>query len=151
METESGKKNNRPRLGKALDHCTDHGRYLGHCQAGPSVTRNAHFLMGLQEAGVKFVAWTCRPQNELPWASWLSLPRGAEGISARTKAALAGRKERGVKLGGPNGDRLIFAVRERAWSGGHQRGADERASKLAGVVKELQDAGVPACERLPRN
>jgi DNA invertase Pin-like site-specific DNA recombinase len=61
-------------------------------------------------------------------------------ISARTKAALAAAKRRGVKLGGDRGTRLTAKARA-AGNAAQQAKAQERASDLADTVKELQAAG----------
>lgn len=58
-------------------------------------------------------------------------------ISARTKAALASAKKRGVRLGNP---RLATARREAAKQ--IQRGADQRAADLATSIKQIQRSGV---------
>ena len=49
METESGKKNDRPKLAKALDHCKITKATLLIAKLD-RLSRNAHFLLGLQEA-----------------------------------------------------------------------------------------------------
>jgi DNA invertase Pin-like site-specific DNA recombinase len=61
-------------------------------------------------------------------------------ISARTKAALAAAKRRGVKLGGDRGARPTAKQRAIAIAVRQER-ADARAADLAPLVKELQAAG----------
>jgi hypothetical protein len=61
-------------------------------------------------------------------------------ISARTKAALAAAKRRGVQLGGDRGSRSTNKQRQTAIAVRQGR-ADVRAADLAPVVKELQAAG----------
>jgi len=61
-------------------------------------------------------------------------------ISARTKAALAAAKRRGVKLGGDRGSRPTNKQRAIAKRVRQDR-ADARAADLAPVVKELEAAG----------
>jgi hypothetical protein len=61
-------------------------------------------------------------------------------ISARTKAALAAAKRRGVKLGGDRGARLTAKARA-AGSATVRRRARDRALDLAPTIKELQAAG----------
>ena len=65
-------------------------------------------------------------------------------ISARTKAALAAAKRRGVKLGGDRGARLTAKARAAGNATVAQRSRD-RAVDLAPTIKELQAAG---CESL---
>ena len=65
-------------------------------------------------------------------------------ISARTKAALAAAKRRGVKLGGDRGARLTAKALAAGRAAGQER-ARSRAMDLAPTIKELQEAG---CESL---
>ena len=65
-------------------------------------------------------------------------------ISARTKAALAAAKRRGVKLGGDRGARLTAKARAAGRATLQER-ARSRAVDLAPTIKELQAAG---CESL---
>src|SRR5436305_2089336 len=61
-------------------------------------------------------------------------------ISARTKAALAAAKRRGVKLGGDRGARLTAKARAAGRVAVQER-ARNRATDLAPTIKELQAAG----------
>jgi DNA invertase Pin-like site-specific DNA recombinase len=61
-------------------------------------------------------------------------------ISARTKAALAAAKRRGVKLGGDRGARLTARARA-AGRAAVQTRARSRALDLAPIIQELQAAG----------
>ena len=61
-------------------------------------------------------------------------------ISARTKAALAASKRRGVQLGGDRGVAPSDSVRAQARRVVQQR-ANERASDIAGKIAELEAAG----------
>ena len=65
-------------------------------------------------------------------------------IYARTKAALAAAKRRGVKLGGDRGVRLTAKARA-AGNAAQRARARARASDLADTVKELQAAAVSRC------
>jgi DNA invertase Pin-like site-specific DNA recombinase len=66
------------------------------------LSRDAHFLLGLQKAGVKFVAADMPEANEMV-VGIMALVAQAERrmISERTKAALQAAKARGIKLGNP--------------------------------------------------
>src|SRR5580693_783048 len=102
VEVESGKHDhNRPALHKALEACKVYGATLVIAKLD-RLSRDAHFLLGLQKAGVKFVAADMPEANEMV-VGIMALVAQAERrtISARTKAALAAAKARGVKLGGP--------------------------------------------------
>ena len=147
-ETESGKKNDRPKLAKALEHCRLTGATLVIAKLD-RLSRNAHFLLGLQEAGVKFVAVDMPTANELTVGIMaLVAQEERKAISARTKAALAAAKERGVKLGCPNGAAHLRQYGNELGVEAIKRGADERASKLVGVVKEIQDAGATSLREI---
>ena len=90
----------RPELAKALEHARLAGATLLIARLD-RLSRNLHFLSGLQEAGVEFRA--C----DIPSASRMVLSimaavaeEEARLISERTKAALRAAKERGVKRDG---------------------------------------------------
>ena len=147
-ETESGKKNDRPKLAKALEHCRLTGATLVIAKLD-RLSRNAHFLLGLQEAGVKFVAVDMPTANELTVGIMaLVAQEERKAISARTKAALAAAKDRGVKLGCPKGAAHLRQYGNELGVEAIKRRADERASKLAGVVKEIQDAGATSLREI---
>ena len=96
VEVESGRKNDRPELLKALEHCRLTGAKLVIAKLD-RLSRNAHFLIGLQEAGVPFVAADMPNANELTVGIMALVAREErKAISSRTKAALAAAKERGV-------------------------------------------------------
>lgn len=148
METESRKKNDRPRLSKALGHCRITGATLVIAKLD-RLSRNAHFLLGLQEAGVKFVAVDMPTANELTVGIMaLVAQEERKAISARTKAALAAAKERGVKLGCPNGATHLRQYGNELGVEAIKRGADERASKLAEVIKEIQETGATSLREI---
>ena len=64
----------------------------------------AHFLLGLQKAGVKFVAADMPEANEA-MVGFMAIFAQYERdlISKRPKAALQAAEERGTRLGNPNG------------------------------------------------
>src|SRR4051812_29763385 len=70
-------------------------------------------------------------------------------ISARTKAALAAAKRRGVKLGGDRGARLTAKARAAGRAALQER-ARKRAADLAPTIKELQAAGFESLWALQR-
>jgi DNA invertase Pin-like site-specific DNA recombinase len=63
-EVESGKKSDRRQLAKALAMCRLHGARLVIAKLD-RLSRNAHFLLGLQESGVDFVAADMPTANQL--------------------------------------------------------------------------------------
>lgn len=102
-EVESGKRNDRPELAKALRHCRLTNSVLVIAKLD-RLARNLAFIANLMEAGVRFVACDFPVANELTVHIMASFAQfEAKVISARTKAALAAAKARKVKLGNPNG------------------------------------------------
>jgi DNA invertase Pin-like site-specific DNA recombinase len=103
VEVESGKRNDRPELAKAFDACKAYGATLVIARLD-RLSRNAHFLLGLEAAGVEFVAVDMPHANRLTVGVMaLVAEQEAVAISQRTKAALAAAKARGTRLGKPKG------------------------------------------------
>src|SRR5919112_1067645 len=99
-EVESGKNSDRPALAKALQTCRVYGARLVIAKLD-RLSRDAHFLLGLEKAGVDFVAADMPHANRLT-VGIMAMVADEERrmISARTKAALQAAKARGMKLGG---------------------------------------------------
>jgi DNA invertase Pin-like site-specific DNA recombinase len=140
-EIESGKKaKNRPELAKALAMCRLHGARLVIAKLD-RLSRNAHFLLGLKESGVDFVAADMPNANRLTVGIMAMVAEDeALRISERTKAALAAAKRRGVKLGGDRGV-IPNARSHKASAEALRLRTAARAADLAPIVKELQAAG----------
>ena len=102
VEVESGKHDhNRPALRKALEACKVYGATLVIAKLD-RLSRNAHFLTGLHEAGVKFVATDMPEANEMVVTIMAAVAQAERRmISERTKAALQAAKARGVQLATP--------------------------------------------------
>lgn len=143
VEIESGTRNDRPELTKALHHAkvTDATVVIAKLDR---LSRNAAFLLQLQDSGVEFIA------TDMPEACRLTVgilalvaQQEREAISARTKAALQAAKARGVRLGNPNG----AAALKRAARGNQAalatiRGrADRHASEIAPIIADLRTEG----------
>lgn len=98
-EIESGKRNDRPKLAEAIELCKKHKATLIIAKLD-RLARNVHFISGLMESGVEFLATDNPNANRLMLhmlAAFAEHER--EQISRRTKDALAAAKARGVKLG----------------------------------------------------
>ena len=111
-EVESGRKNDRPQRSAALDLCRRRRAVLVIAKLD-RLARNVAFVARLMESGVEFVAVDNPHANKLMvhmLAAFAEHER--DQISARTVAALAAAKARGVKLGNPRV--LEVASRNRA-------------------------------------
>ena len=120
VETESGKRNDRPKLKAALSHAKAMGATVVVAKLD-RLSRNTRFLLDVIESGAD-VVFCDLPQIPpgptgkfllTQMASVAELERGL--ISERTKAALAAAKARGVKLGNPNGALTISPVSSRGY------------------------------------
>lgn len=104
-EVESGKRNDRPELARALAECKKRKATLVIAKLD-RLGRNLAFIANLMESGVEFVCCDNPHANRLMLhmlAAFAEFER--ELISKRTKDALAMAKARGVRLG-VNGARL---------------------------------------------
>jgi DNA invertase Pin-like site-specific DNA recombinase len=110
-EVESGKRDdNRPMLEKALVACRLHGAKLIIAKID-RLSRDAHFLLSLEKAGVDFVAADMPNANRLTVGIMAMVAEEERRmISARTKAALQAAKTRGKQLGGQR--RKVLSVDE---------------------------------------
>jgi len=143
-EVESGKLNTRPELAKALHLAKVTGAILVIAKLD-RLSRNASFLLALRDSGVKFVAADLPDANELTVGIMaLVAQQEREAISKRTKEALAAAKERGRKLGNPNGASALLraAKGNLAALGAIQRGADAHAIQLRPVIVALTGEGI---------
>jgi DNA invertase Pin-like site-specific DNA recombinase len=140
-EIESGANGNRPELAKAFAACRVYGAKLVIAKLD-RLSRDAHFLLGLQKAGVKFVAVDMPEANEMVVGIMAVVAEGERKmISTRTKAALAAAKARGKVLGGWRGYMPTDENRAAA-STALKASAQARARDLAPVLEELRRAGV---------
>jgi len=132
VEVESGKRKNRPQLNAALAAAKKAGAVLVIAKLD-RLARNLHFISGLLESGVEFMAVDNPNANRLTVQILAAVAENeARAISERTKVALAAAKARGVKLG-KNGAKLARVNR---------REAQKRAQGLAPVIEEIREAGI---------
>lgn len=156
QEVETGKGadalDKRPQLKAALAACRKEGATLIIAKLD-RLARNVHFVSGLMESKVKFVACDMPEANELTIHIMAAFAEHeAKRISQRTKDALAIAKSRGVVLGkaGPSNLRPNIEARQNAanqfaerlrpvFESMKARGLSQRA-----MVEELNNIGVPA-------
>jgi DNA invertase Pin-like site-specific DNA recombinase len=142
VEIESGSCTSRPQLAKALSLCRLHGATLVIAKLD-RLSRDAHFLLGLQRARVRFVAADMPSANELV-VGVMALVAQEERklISERTKAALAAARQRGITLGGDRGNLPSVASKgAQASAIVRAQQARERAADLDPIVSELRTSG----------
>lgn len=139
VEVESGKRNDRPELQKALERCRVIGATLVIAKLD-RLSRDAHFLLGLMKAGVRFVAADMPEANELTIGIMAVVAQAERKmISARTKAALEAAKERGQRLGSPVGFKGV--VYRSAGKAAQQR-AQEFAQTLGPTLMTMKAQGL---------
>ena len=141
VEVESGKKTNRKELERALHHAELTSSTLVIAKLD-RLSRNAEFLLRLQREGVDFVAADMPQANNLTIGIMaLVAQQERESISKRIKEALAAAKARGVKLGGPNKGANLRGLGNDAAVKARQIKADNRASKVSSIIREVQEEG----------
>ncbi len=144
-EVETGKRSDRPELAKALAHAKRLGAVLVIAKLD-RLARNVHFVSGLMESGVDFVACDNPHANKLTIHILAAIAEHeAEAISDRTKAALAAYKAKGG---------IGKKIREKYPNGVPEEIASERAGRLGAALPEnhrftLEDShkGVEASKR----
>ena len=155
VETESGKRSDRPKLAAALSHAKAIGATLVFAKLD-RLTRNVDLLRTLVASGVDLVF--CDLPHVPPgamgrflltqMASVAELEAGL--ISERTKAALAAAKARGVKLGNPNGARALRGkqVGNKEAVAAVKQKAQEHAGNLRAIVEDIQAQGITSVRKM---
>lgn len=127
-EIESGKKADRTQLHAAIAECRKSDATLLIAKLD-RLARNVHFISGLIESGVKFVAIDMPNADRFMLHVYAAMAEEeARRISDRTKRALAAAKARGVELG-VNGKVLAKANR---------MAADDFALKVGASISQLR-------------
>jgi DNA invertase Pin-like site-specific DNA recombinase len=155
---ESGRRKDRPQLAAALAACRS-GRATLVIAKLDRLARNVAFVSNLMKSGVEFVAADMPAVNRLTVHILAAVTEEeARMISARTKAALAAAKARGVRLGNPlilahdptvsmkgNAVQVENARRRAAAILPYIEGARRAgAATLAEIAEALMARGVPA-------
>jgi DNA invertase Pin-like site-specific DNA recombinase len=142
-EVESGGENNRPKLLEALALCKKTGATLVISKLD-RLSRNAAFLLGLQDSKTPFVCCDYPGANELTIGLLAVIAQEERRmISARTKAALAVVKARGVKLGNPRPEAAIAAMR-----GANTANKIKRAKAVYSAIQQCRSTGVKTLQGL---
>jgi len=146
-ETESGKRNDRPQLAASIKLARKLKATLVIAKLD-RLARNVHFVSGLMESGVDFVACDNPNANRLMvhmLAAFAEHER--EQISERTKAGLQAAKARGQKLGVTG---VIRAAENRQRADDHARSIladiraipDDERGNISRLVVALNERGV---------
>jgi DNA invertase Pin-like site-specific DNA recombinase len=145
VEVETGKRSDRPELGKALCAAWKAKATLLIAKLD-RLARNVAFIANLMDAGVEFLA--C----DQPFASRLTLhilaavaEDEARRISERTKAALQAAKALRRKLGSPIAAKTVAKARAARSA----YAAKANATTLA-VIREVQKSGVTSLAGIAR-
>lgn len=144
VEVESGTKNDRPELTKALKHARVTGSRLVIAKMD-RLSRNAAFLLTLKDSGVDFVAADMPDATPLTVGIMAVIAQAeAKAISDRTKAAMQAAKARGQTFGNPNGARALRRAGKgnAASCAARAAKADKRANDLADVLEDIAAAGL---------
>jgi DNA invertase Pin-like site-specific DNA recombinase len=135
VEVESGKRDDRPQLAKALAHARRLGAVLLVAKLD-RLSRSVRFIATVLDAGVEFRA--C----DVPDASRLLLhilsavaEAEAAAISSRTKAALQAAKDRGTRLGASNPSSRNLSRRDSAR--GRKLGQEANRRKAVQAVEDV--------------
>ena len=140
VEVESGRNDERPQLATAMAACRRLGARLLIAKLD-RLARDVAFIATLMKSDVRFTA--CDMPDADPFRLHIEAAiaeEEARKISARTKAALAAAKARGVLLGGFRGRHLTEA--ERA-TGRAKQAAEARARAVAllPIVEQVRATG----------
>jgi DNA invertase Pin-like site-specific DNA recombinase len=139
-EVESGGRKDRPQLQAALAACRRHKARLIIAKLD-RLSRSVAFISALLEAGVDFVACDMPMANKLTIHILAAVAEHErEMISARTKAALAAAKRRGVRLGSPRPEVGAAVGRARGASAMALQ-AQRLAIEVLPVIAEIRRAG----------
>jgi DNA invertase Pin-like site-specific DNA recombinase len=141
IEVESGKKNNRRELNRAIEHAKRTGATLLIAKLD-RLSRNASFIFTLKDSGVDFICADMPEANTLTIGIFAVLAQHErELISSRTKAALAAKKAQGYKLGSPGN--LSRVAMEKAWQACRDKaGSNENNRRAAALIASYRKAGM---------
>jgi DNA invertase Pin-like site-specific DNA recombinase len=144
-EVESGKRNDRPELEKALTTCKKQKAKLVIAKLD-RLSRNLAFIATLMDSGVEFVAVDNPHANKLTIHILAAVAQHErEIISARTSAALKAVKARGKQLGNP---KLAEARRQAAAA--RKNSADRFSANVLPVIAEIQRSGIQSLRGIAR-
>jgi DNA invertase Pin-like site-specific DNA recombinase len=138
-EIETGtNKRHRPELQRAIAASKRLGATLVIAKLD-RLARNVHFVSGLMESGIEFVACDNPTANRLTVHILAAVAEDeARRISDRTKAALAAYKARGGTLGNP---RNLTAFASKKGTASNVKAAERHAADVRPAAEKLRAAG----------
>jgi DNA invertase Pin-like site-specific DNA recombinase len=141
VEVESGANDARPKLAEALALCRSHRGTLVIAKLD-RLARDAHFLLGLEKAGIEFVASDMPSANRMTVGIMAVIAEEERRmIAKRTKDALAAAKKRGKKLGGIRPRQVCTAGTAAVARAERTRQAMQRAADMAPLLERLNPSG----------
>jgi DNA invertase Pin-like site-specific DNA recombinase len=145
-EHESGKNDDRPALARAIDVCKRKSARLIVAKLD-RLSRDVHFITGLQKSGVSFVCADMPEMDEFTVNIFAAMAqRERKLISARTREGLSALKKRGItrtgkpaRLGNPlNGT----PEQTHKANAGSKRKADQYAETVIAEIRKWERKGV---------
>jgi DNA invertase Pin-like site-specific DNA recombinase len=152
VEVESGRNTARPQLAAAIARCRATGATLLVAKLD-RLGRNLHFISGLMESGVPFLAADAPDKDRFMLHIRAAFAEEeARKISERTKAALAAAKARGKKLGGDRGYRPASPPDAKAGgkasAAARGQAADRAAFGVAAAIEEARQGGAVSLRQI---
>jgi DNA invertase Pin-like site-specific DNA recombinase len=149
-DVESGKRNDRPELARAIAACKAEGAVLLIAKLD-RLTRNVAFIFTLRDSGVQFVCADMPEANTLTIGVMATMAQHErEVISDRTRRALAEKKRLGFELGRPESmtpeaTRKGREVRQR---NAREHENNRRAAALASAMRQAGRSWTAIAEEL---
>lgn len=139
IEIESGKKDDRPELQKALRDCRLKGARLIVAKLD-RLSRDINFITALQKSGGQFTIAEMPDATELTIHIYAAMAQHERKvISSRTKQALAAAKASGKLLGNPclrRGEKIPGSGLSAKANEIRIKNADQFANEIVGIIRE---------------